>query len=321
MPEALRLVKAALGPDAILLDTEALGDGVVVTAAVDDDATRAAPAADELAGEVRELLGVVRALVQEARLPAAAPAASALARALGAQGVDPVIAAALVEATVARLGGAPGDGALAAALARALAPAASAPDAARVRLVFGPPGDGKTTTLVKLAARAIADGGRVLLVAADGFRLGAAAELAAYGRALGVDVVQAAGPGALARVVAAADRADAVLVDTPGAGPGQNDELGELARLAAEAGPDAARLLVVSATSGAAAAAAAWEALAPVAPTGCVLSKADAAPGAPWLSVLWHRRVPVGHLAAGRRIPGDLADATPALLARRLLAA
>jgi flagellar biosynthesis protein FlhF len=317
MPAALRQVKAKLGPDAVLLDTQMGGAGVIVTAAVDDDAVHAAPAEQTLVGEVRQLLDAVRTLVAGSA-PATAPEAAALARALAAHGVDPAIATALVAATAGRLAHGARD--VPAAVAGALPPAA--PAGARVRLVFGPAGDGKTTTLVKLAARERAAGRSVALVAADGFRVGGAAELEAYGRVLGVPVLRAAEPGALRRTLATtAAAADAVLVDTPGAGPGQKDELAELARLAEEAGPDAARLLVVSAASGAAAAGAAWSALAPLAPSTAVLAKSDAASGTPWLALLWRHRVPVGWLATGRRIPDDLEPATADRLARRLLTA
>jgi flagellar biosynthesis protein FlhF len=76
---------------------------------------------------------------------------------------------------------------------------------------------------------------------------------------------------------------------------------------------------VVSAATGATAAAAAMRALAGLAPHASVLTRCDAAPGAPWLSLLWRRRVPVAYLGTGRRIPDDLEPATVPGLARRLL--
>src|SRR5881397_784938 len=129
MQQALARVKAALGPEAVILETASAPGEVTVTAAVDQMPEPAGPASSELVGEVRQLLGVVRALV--------------------AQGVDGAIAAALVQATQARLaGGAPLDAALAGALGER-----SPWGAKRVRLFMGPPGDGKTTTIAKLAAQ------------------------------------------------------------------------------------------------------------------------------------------------------------------------
>src|SRR5207244_584125 len=69
------------------------------------------------------------------------------------------------------------------ALAGTLGTAPAAP-ASSVRLFFGPPGDGKTTTIAKLAAQARRAGRRVCLVGADTYRIGAAAELERYGQAL-----------------------------------------------------------------------------------------------------------------------------------------
>ncbi|MCW5893740.1 MAG: hypothetical protein KIT14_24770 [bacterium] len=229
MAEALRLVKAALGADAVLLETHTGADGVSVSAAVDDD-PGVLPGLTPGGGDA-ELLGEVRALmalVRELALPAGDDdeARALLCRIVG-QGVERELAAALVAA--ARRRAANGEP-LADALVRAL-PEPPAIDE-RVQVVFGPPGEGKTTTLVQLAARARCEGRRVCLVGADAVRLGAAAELSAYGRVLDVPVVRAATPDAVAAAVAAAD-ADVVLVDTPGAAPGQKDELAELAALAA----------------------------------------------------------------------------------------
>ena len=77
----------------------------------------------------------------------------------------------------------------------------------------------------------------------------------------------------------------------------------------------------MSAATGALAAANTWRAFAALAPDACVLTKADTAPGGPIVAQLWRERVPVSHVAAGRRIPDDLEAATPHRLARCLLAA
>jgi flagellar biosynthesis protein FlhF len=314
MAEALRLVKAALGDDAVLLDTQSGADGVTVSAAVDDDPgvlPGLAPAGDpELLAEVRALTALVREMLEPAGDD---DEARVLVRRLVAQGVERELAAGLVAA--AR--GHAGDGEpLADALGRALPPAP--PDGQRVQVVLGPPGEGKTTTLVQLAARARLDGRRVCLVGADAVRVGAAAELSAYGRVLDVPVVRAATPDAVAAAVASSD-ADVVLVDTPGAAPGQKDELDELATLADAAGKNARRLLVASATSAGAAVARTSAAFAPLAPHAAVLTRCDAASGAPSVAALWRAGVPIALLAHGRRIPGDLQPATPERLARCLL--
>lgn len=314
MADALRDVKAALGPDAVLLETATGADGVTITAAVDDDAPLP-DGDDELRREVREMTALIRTLVP-GLCDEAAPSVRALALGLATQGVDGVVAAALVRETATAMA----DGRT---LADALAATLPAPtvDARRVRLLLGPPGEGKTTVLVQLAVRERLAGRSVVLVGADDARIGAGAALSAYGRALDVPVVLAREPGALARALADLGDLERVFVDTPGATASQKDELGELARLADEAGADAVHTLVLGAGAGSTAAARTCRAYAPFGLDGCVVTKLDAAPGAPVLTELWRCRVPVTHLATGRRIPTDLEPATAERLARCLLAA
>jgi len=331
MPEALKQVKATLGPEAVILETTEAPGQVTVTAAVDLDAPAGGatdpaaggatdPADGALVSEVRELMSVVRELVDEQwrrQVPPGGRGIRRLHRALVAQGVDGVIAAALLRETAERLGpGARLDAALAGTLVTA--PAAATPS---VRLFFGPPGDGKTTTIAKLAAQARRAGRRVLLVGADTYRIGAAAELERYGQALGAEVRRAKDPAELGHALRDHGRADLVLIDTAGAGPAQQAELAEVKALADAAGADAGRTLVVSAATGALAAAHTWRAFAALGPDACVLTKADTAPGGPIVAQLWRERVPVSHVAAGRRIPDDLEAATPKRLVRCLLAA
>ena len=321
MAEALKQVKATLGPDAVILETAEATGQVTVTAAVDLDPPAATDPADgALVSEVRELMGIVRDLIDEQwrrQTPVGGQGIRRLHRALVAQGVDGVIAAALLRETAERLErGTRVDTALAGTLGTA--PAAPTPS---VRLFFGPPGDGTTTTIAKLAAQARRAGRRVCLVAADTYRIGAAAELERYGHALGAEVRRAKDPVELGNALRDHGRADLVLVDTAGAGPAQQTELAELKALAEAAGAAAGRTLVVSAATGAVAVANTWRAFAALAPDACVITKADTAPGGAVVAQLWRERVPVSHVAAGRRIPDDLEVATPARLARCVLAA
>ncbi|HYR96230.1 MAG TPA: hypothetical protein VEM57_05800 [Candidatus Binatus sp.] len=327
MQEALREVKAALGAEAVILDTAEVAGVVTVTAATDVESEEPAPlpgpagADSEVAGELRALVAVVRELVHEQRrqqVPALAPELFRLHRALLAQGVDGVIAAALLRETAERL---TAGTALDAALAGALAGEPSAGRYQRVRLLLGPPGDGKTVTLAKLAAQARQTGRQVTLVTTDTYRVGAVGELETYGRALGAPVLVAANASELAGALAAAERADLVLIDTPGAGPGQTAELAELVALADAAGEGASRTLVASAATGSCAAERTWQAFGALRPDACILTKLDVAPGGPMLAMLWRRGVPISHVAAGRRIPDDLEAATPDRLASCVLAA
>jgi flagellar biosynthesis protein FlhF len=273
---AFRAAKAALGAEAVILETQPAPGGVTVVAATDVDEARSHA---ELLAEVRALLGAVQDLV--AARTAAPPAPEAVVE-----------------------------------LAHRLSAMAPARAEARLRLFVGPPGDGKTTTVAKLAARERAAGREVVLVAADTWRVGARAELEAYGRALGVRVARVREAGDLAAVARAAPDSARVLVDTAGAGPGDAAVLADVAALAAAAGPGAGVTLVTSATSAPAAVARVCRAFAALAPDACVLTKVDAGAAAPLLELLCRERLPVTHLATGRRIPDDLEAATPERLAR-----
>jgi len=315
---ALRQVKAMLGDEAVILETTESGGLVTVTAGMEEEDV---PGQHDLAGEVRELAGLVGQLLHERRadgpdeLP---PELRALHGTLARQGVDGMIAAALVRETGALLArGRPLDAALASVLA---APVPARPDA-RVRLFVGPPGDGKTTTIAKLAAHERRAGRRVALVGTDTYRVGATAELDAFGRALGVPVMHAPTPAALVAALTTLLDADRILVDTAGACAGQGDALRELRALVDAAGPDAGRTLVASASTAHPIASQICLAYGVLAPDACILTKLDAAPAGPWLGLLWRQGLGISHLASGRRIPDDLAPATPEWLARCLLAA
>src|SRR5579884_2354876 len=245
---AFRAAKAALGAEAVILETQPAPGGVTVVAATDVDEARSHA---ELLAEVRALLGAVQDLV--AAHTAAPPAPQAVVE-----------------------------------LAHRLSALVPARAHARVRLFVGPPGDGKTTTVAKLAARERAAGREVVLVAADTWRAGARA----------------------------APESARVLVDTAGAGPGDAAVLADVAALAAAAGPGAGVTLVASATSAPPAVARVCRAFAALAPDACVLTKVDAGAAGPLLEVLCRERLPVTHLATGRRIPDDLEAATPERLAR-----
>lgn len=315
---ALRQVKTALGDEAVILETTESGGLVTVTAGMEEEDVSGQ---HDLAGEVRELAGLVGQLLEDRRAEGGAdlpPELRALHGTLARQGVDGMIAAALVRETGTLLArGRSLDAALASVLA---APVPTRPDA-RVRLFVGPPGDGKTTTIAKLAAQEVRAGRRVALVGTDTYRVGAAAELDAFGRALDVPVRHAPTPAALVGALSELVDADRVLVDTAGACARQGEALHELRGLVCAAGPDAGRTLVASASTAHQIASQICLAYGVLAPDACILTKLDAAPAGPWLGLLWRSGLGISHLASGRRIPDDLEPATPEWLARCLLAA
>lgn len=114
-----------------------------------------------------------------------------------------------------------------------------------VGLFVGPTGAGKTTTLVKVAARAVMQSGlRPLLVTFDIWRAGAVAQLDSYGRALGLETIVVESPRDMRRVL---DRDEQmILVDTAGRSPRDVTALERQANYASAMGLHRAHLLIPS---------------------------------------------------------------------------
>ena len=89
----------------------------------------------------------------------------------------------------------------------------------RPLLVAGPPGAGKTLTVVRLATRLMLSGSVPMIVAADGNKAGATEQLLAFTRVLGVKLIHAPDALALARALTQRRGGAPVLIDAPGADP------------------------------------------------------------------------------------------------------
>ncbi len=198
MAEAMALVRDDLGPEALILSTRRVADGVEITAGL--DAADAPPPA------------LPDAAVVHAKPAPAGLAFHGVPAALATRLAGPDLASALRAAL--RFGTLP--------LARHGPPV----------LLAGMPGAGKTLTVARLATRLVLDGISPLVITADGRRAGAAEELAAYTRLLGIGLVVASTPATLARALGQRQPGMPVLVDTAGINPFATDELDDLRALA-----------------------------------------------------------------------------------------
>ncbi|HUH30768.1 MAG TPA: flagellar biosynthesis protein FlhF [Rhodanobacter sp.] len=177
-----------------------------------------------------------------------------------------------------------------------------------VTALVGPTGVGKTTTIAKLAARAVQQLGadQVALVSTDHYRIGAAAQLEHYGRLLGARVYPAYDADSLRKVLELLRDRHTVLVDTAGIAA-SDPRLVQQMEIFADAG-DLRVCLVLAANAQAQALEDAVRAYQPLRPSACILTKLDEAPnlgGA--LSVLIRQRLPLDYTTDGQRVPEDIA--------------
>jgi flagellar biosynthesis protein FlhF len=187
-----------------------------------------------------------------------------------------------------------------------------------VTALVGPTGVGKTTTIAKLAARAVMRHGsdQVALISTDHYRIGAAAQLEHYGRLLGVRVYPAYDADSLRKVLEMLQGRHTVLIDTAGVATSDPRLAQQMAILA-----DASALrvcLVLAANAQAQALDAAISAYLPLKPRACILTKLDEAPnlgGA--LSALIRHRLPLDYTTDGQRVPEDIASADARVLVCR----
>jgi len=209
------MVRLELGEDAIIVSTQraAGGKGVRITAALEPSDVE--DAISEMLADAHHTPAAE--LVREALVEHCLPSrlVDRLVNAVHTAGIeDPVLACAA---------------ALEAGFAFAPLPDHGAP---RPFMLVGPPGNGKSMMVAKLAARSTLKGRRVGIVTADNVRAGATAQLAAFTRILQIELITARGPDSLQRTVQdSMGQFDIVFIDTPGLNPFKSSDLDYLSAL------------------------------------------------------------------------------------------
>jgi flagellar biosynthesis protein FlhF len=177
--------------------------------------------------------------------------------------------------------------------------------------LVGPTGVGKTTTLAKLAARAVLRFGpdAVALVSTDSYRIAAREQLDIYAQLLGVDVFTATQPEELQQVLDGLRDKQAVFVDT--AGVGQRDErLAEQVALLAGGVSTVKAILVLSATSQTTTLLETQRKFARLPLFATILTKLDEATSlGPVLAATMKFGLPVCYVTNGQRVPEDIRPA------------
>ncbi len=340
--EALGSVKAALGPDALIIGTKRLGDGggYEVAAAVDygldgpvpearamETSRREAPAGGAFAHDARYVqlldeideLKEVKELFNSVITRADTPMAKLYERLnseLGKNGIDARLARKILTNAFKgiKAGASANAETLKAQMKRKLFEKVRVTDPLDGKSVVafvGPTGVGKTTTIAKLAAiNALKKKRSVALLTMDTFRIAAAEQLKTYGKIIGVPVEAAQDSRELGARLAAHRDKDLVLIDT--AGRSQRDErhMEELSSLA-RSNPEIKFNLVLSSQMRDDAL---YESVrgfkaAPI--DSLTFTKLDeGSVYGPILNTTLLSRSPVAYLAAGQNVPEDIEAAS-----------
>ena len=245
---------------------------------------------------------------------------------LNAADFSPTLVESLLHSTTLRLSGenpGPGQAELSRAMLRDISsrlrvdPGIGRPDSARKVIAFaGPAGSGKTSTLVKLAAR-LGLGRRTptLVISTDNYRVAAGDQLRAYAAILGMNCEVVETPGGLLRSLEANRSKETALVDLAGMGPREPELIREWAPVLSR--PEIDVHLVVPATMRYADLTRTAARFEPLRPSHLVFTHLDetACYGAV-LSLAIESGRPVSFLCAGQSIPEDIEPATRSGLLR-----
>jgi flagellar biosynthesis protein FlhF len=333
MKDALTQIKSELGSNAVIISTREIKESgyglmskplIEVVAAVDYDndtfikrmqgknarhgtpkAPRhpapALPVSEHIGDEIVELKKMLKHLMSQSKVAPYSP----LRDKLLAGGVRESLA----DLILSKLGGSATEDRVRELITRLLR--VEAPTDERVRIFLGTTGVGKTTTIAKMAARAVmAEGKRVALVTLDSYRIGAVDQSRIYAKILNIPFFSVTTPPEFATAMNQLESTDLILVDTVGRSPFCADHVRQL--IGFFDGVKACRFLLMPVATRDREMDTITKAFSPLKIDRMIFTKADEAHS--FGGIVTHNmvhRTPVSHITTGQRVPEDIEPACP----------
>ena len=182
----------------------------------------------------------------------------------------------------------------------------------RVVALVGPTGVGKTTTIAKLAARAVFEEGHsVAVISLDNYRIAAVEQLRSYAEIMGIRFEVVFAPEEFRSMLDELRDYDLVLVDTAGRSPGSAAQIAESAELFSSCAPDEVHLVMTAGTL----AQDMQQIIDNFAPLNCdqlIISKLDETKSLGGIYNLSRLcSLPVSYFTVGQSVPEDIRSADP----------
>jgi len=114
----------------------------------------------------------------------------------------------------------------------------------RVVMLIGPTGTGKTTTVAKLASKAMKDGKKVGVISLDTYKIGAAEQIRIYSRMIGIPLDIVSNIEGLRKSIERFSDRDMILMDTTGQNPRESEYTDKLKEICGAGLPIETHLLL-----------------------------------------------------------------------------